>query len=73
MKDTVAGLELFAIANHYGCYLQCDKCGNTLDAPRINVGTQRERISSDKQALLKLAKEQGWNVIGEKHYCGGCL
>ena len=72
IKDTVAGLELFAIANHYGCYLECDKCGCTIDAPRINVGTPNERISSDKNALLKEAEVKGWLIYGDKHYCGEC-
>lgn len=73
MKDSVAGLELFAIANHYGCYLVCDSCGKTLDAPRINVGTDNERIGSDKGALVELAVGQGWEITLEYHLCGGCM
>lgn len=72
MKDTVVGLELFAITNHYGCYLVCDGCGKILDAPRINVGTVNERIGSNKEALVELAIEQGWEITLNYHLCGGC-
>lgn len=72
MKDTVAGLELFAIANYYGCYLVCDSCGKILDAPRINIGTKNERIGSDKGALIELAVEQGWEITVDYHLCKEC-
>lgn len=72
MKDTVAGLELFAIANYYGKYLVCDSCGKTLDAPRVNVGTEQERIGSSAEDLFTLAEELGWEINENYHLCGGC-
>lgn len=55
MKDTIAGLELYAVKGKYGVYLKCDCCGATLDAPIEN-----NRISSDENKLKQLAVSLGW-------------
>lgn len=73
MKDTVTGLELFAVHGRYGKYLQCDLCGTTLDAPRANVGTEKERIGCDAEALLRLAVNEGWECSDKGHVCSECL
>jgi hypothetical protein len=60
LVDAVAGLELHAVMGKYGVYLKCDCCGVTLDAPRVDVGTDGERISADEAALRALARSRGW-------------
>lgn len=55
MKDTIAGLELYAVKGKYGVYLKCDCCGATLDAP-----VENNRISSDENKLMNLARSIDW-------------